>query len=90
LDVTLLAAVRGTRQRKLLVGEAESVGCATGDQWQSLQDFDGGAREDGAVDVTQGRMNSATDIDDRQRAPVYRFDDSASKDFDKHWIGIHP
>jgi hypothetical protein len=67
LDVRRLAVVRRAGDRELLVVEVEAIGGAAFDQRDRLQQLDGGARKDRAIDVAERDQALAVGVEDGDR-----------------------
>ena len=98
-DMAVFAGMGGAGEREFAVGKHVSIRRAALDQRQGLHRLDGGAREDRALDITDGQDGFAVAIDHRNCAAMAAFDDRAAQDFDENgvfhgllpdWAGLLP
>lgn len=85
-DVTRLPAVRGARQRQILVAKTEFVRRAGLDQGERLQRLHGGAREDRHCHVAQREHALAVGVDDSNRATMPALHQRSAQHFDQNRI----
>jgi hypothetical protein len=82
IDVTRLAAMRGTGERDLAVGELVAIGGAGFDQQQSEQRLDRRAAVDRRLEIAPGGDDPAMGIDHRAMHLVPALDQVAAPDID--------
>ena len=86
-DVRRLAVVRCAGDRELLVVEAQAVGGAALDQRDRLQQLDGRARKDRAIDVAERDQPLAVGVEHGDGAAMRRLARVAAHRLDEDRVG---